>query len=58
VLKKKDARKLKPEVLQERRNQAIRLRKKRMKIKEIADIVEAHFTTVSTWCSAYKKGGA
>lgn len=57
-MKKTDARTLKPEVLQERRNQAIRLRKKGMTLKEIADIVEVHFTTVSTWCSAYKKGGA
>ena len=52
-----DARKLKPEVQQELRKQAIRLRKSGMKQKQIAEILSVYPTTVSKWCRAYKKEG-
>jgi transposase len=57
-MEKKDARKLKPEVQHELRKQAIRLRKKGMKQKQIAEILGVYPTTVSKWCRAYKKEGA
>lgn len=56
-MEKIDARKLKPDVQQQLRYQAIRLRKSGKKYKEIAEIVGVHFTTVCRWCKAYKKDG-
>jgi len=56
-MEKTDARKLKPEVQQELRKQAIRLRKTGMKQKPIAEILGVYPTTVSKWCRAYKKEG-
>jgi len=57
-MEKTDARKLKPEVQQELRKQAIRLRKTGMKQKQIAEILGVYPTTVSKWCRAYKKQGS
>jgi transposase len=56
-MEKTDARKLKPEVQQELRKQAIRLRKTGMKQEQIAEIIGVYPTTVSKWCRAYKKEG-
>ena len=56
-MEKTDARKLKPEVQQELRKQAIRLRKTGMKQKQIAEILGVYPTTVSKWCRAYKQQG-
>ncbi len=52
-----DARKLKPEVQQELRKQAIRLCKKGMTQVQIAEIVGVYPGTVSKWWLAYKKDG-
>ena len=52
-----DARKLKPEVQQEMRKQAIRLCKKGMKQAQIAEIIGVYPCTVSKWWRAYKKDG-
>ncbi len=52
-----DARKLKPEVQQELRKQAIRFCKKGMKQAQIAEIVGVYPSTVSKWWRAYKKDG-
>ena len=52
-----DARKLKPEVQQELRKQAIRLCKKGMKQAQVAEIVRVYPCTVSKWWRAYKKDG-
>ena len=53
-----DARKLKPEVQQELRKQAIRLCKKGIVQKQIAEMLGVYPTTVSKWWRAYKKDGA
>jgi len=55
---KTDTRKLKPEVLQQLRHQAIRLRKKGMKYKQISDVINVHFTTICGWWKTYEKEGA
>ncbi|MFC1489169.1 IS630 family transposase [Thermodesulfobacteriota bacterium] len=52
-----DTRKLKPEVQQELRNQAIRLRKAGRTYKEIGQIVGVHHTNVCKWWKAYEHGG-
>lgn len=51
-------RKLSPEEQDVIREQAIRLFKKGMKIKEIASLVGAGRNAVGRWCEAYKTGGA
>jgi len=56
-MKKTDARKHTPEVQQELRKQAIRLRKSGMKYKQIAEIVGVHFTTVCEWYKKYERNG-
>jgi len=56
-MEKIDARKLAPEVQQQLRNQAIRLRKSGRKYKEIAEIVGVHFTTVCEWCKRCEREG-
>ncbi len=53
-----DARRLKPEAQQALRRQAIRLCKKGMKQREIAESLGVYPTTVSKWWRAYKKDGA
>jgi len=55
---KTDARKLKPEVQQQLRNQAIRLRKSGKKYKEVGEIVGVHSTTVCRWWKKYESDGA
>lgn len=56
-MEKVDARSLKPEVQQQLRNQAIRLRKSGRKHKEIAEIVGVHLGTVCKWCKIYEREG-
>jgi transposase len=56
-MEKTDTRKLKPEVQQALRNQAIRLRKSGMAYKEIGTIVGVHPTNVCKWWKAYEQGG-
>jgi len=56
-MEKTDTRKLKPEVQQELRNQAIRLRKAGRRYKEIGEIVGVHPTNVCKWWKAYEQGG-
>lgn len=53
-----DARKLSPEVQEEKRRQAIRLHKTGKAYKEIADLVEVHFETIGKWVRAYRNAGA
>lgn len=50
-----DARKLKTEAQQEKRNIAIKLREKGIENQEVAQIVGVHHSTVSKWYSKYKK---
>ena len=57
-MEKTDTRKLKPEVQQELRKQAIRLRKAGRTYKEIGKIVGVHPTNVCKWWKAYTKEGA
>jgi transposase len=52
-----DARKHKPEVQQQLRNQAIRLRKKGWKHEAISEAVGVNVSTVAKWYRAYRKGG-
>lgn len=56
-MEKVDARSLKPEVQQQLRNQAIRLRRSRRKYKEIAEMVGVHLGTVCKWCKIYEREG-
>ena len=56
-MEKTDTRKLKPDVQQELRNQAIRLRKAGRTYKEIGEIVGVHSTNVCKWWKAYEQGG-
>jgi len=57
-MEKIDARKLAPEVQQQLRNQAIRLRKSGRTYKEISEIIGVHFTTICGWCKRYEREGA
>lgn len=54
---KEDARKLSPEVQEEKRKQAVRLHKKGCQYKEIADLVGVHFETIGKWVRSYKANG-
>jgi transposase len=56
-MEKVDARSLKPEVQQQLRNQAIRLRRSGRKYREIAEIVGVHLGTVCKWCKIYEREG-
>lgn len=56
-MEKTDTRKLKPEVQQQIRQQAIRLSKEGRKNKEIAKIVGVHYITVCRWFRIYKNEG-
>jgi transposase len=56
-MEKTDTRKLKPEVQQQLRHQAIRLRKAGRQYKEIAEILGVHPTNVCKWWKAYEKEG-
>ncbi len=52
-----DARKISTQAQQEKRNIAIKLRKKGMSCKEVSSIVEVHHTTVARWYAKYKRDG-
>ncbi len=52
-----DARKHKPEIQQQLRNQAVHLRKKGWKYGPISEAVGVNVNTVAKWCRAYTKGG-
>lgn len=52
-----DARKISTEAQQEKRNTAIKLRKKGMSCKEVAEIIEVHHTTIARWYAKYKRDG-
>ena len=56
-MEKTDTRKLKPQVQQELRKQAIRLRKSGMTYKQIGKVVGVHPTNVCKWWKAYEQGG-
>jgi len=57
LMKKVDARKLSPSIQEERRKQAIRLRKQRYSILEISKIVGVHYGTACRWFREYDKNG-
>ncbi len=57
-MERTDARKLKPEVQQQLRKQAIHLRKKGWKYVDISEAVGVHYNTIAKWWNAYKKGGS
>jgi len=57
-MNKSDARKLKPEVQQQLRNQAARLFKKDWKNQKIAEALGVSHVTVSRWRSAYTEHGS
>lgn len=52
-----DARKVSTEAQQEKRQTAIKLRKKGMSWKEVAQIVEVNHTTIARWYAKYKRDG-
>ena len=56
-MEKRDARKLKVAAQQELRERGIKMREKGMSYQDIGDILDVHYTTVSTWYAKYKKGG-
>lgn len=55
---KEDARTLSTQAQEEKRKQAIRLHKKGLRYKEIAELVGVHFETIGKWVRAYKTNGA
>jgi len=57
-MEKIDTRKLKPEVQQQIRYLAIKLRKNGRKYKEISDILGVNLFTVAKWWRSYQKDGA
>ncbi len=56
-MEKIDTRKLKPEVLQQIRHQAIRLRKKGLTYKAISEVIDVHYSTICGWWKVYEKEG-
>jgi len=56
-MEKRDTRRLKPEVQEELRKQAIRLRKKGMSYREIGEVLGVHHTSVCTWYTSYVRDG-
>ena len=56
-MEKIDARKFTPEVQEQLRHQAIRLRKAGKKYKEIEEVLDVSRTTICTWYKTYEKGG-
>ena len=56
-MEKTDTRKMKPEVQQQIRQQAIRLHKAGRNYKEISQIVGVHYVTVCRWCKIYENEG-
>jgi transposase len=57
-MEKIDARKLPSSALEEKRRQAVRLRKKGLTLAEIGEIVGVHADTVGRWLKSYRDGGA
>lgn len=57
-MEKIDARKLKPGVQQQLRNQAIRLRKAGKKYREIEEVLGISQTTICTWYKNYERKGS
>lgn len=57
-MRKNDARRLAPEILDEKRKLAMKLRKRGMKFREIAEIVDVHLVTVQGWNKKYKDSGS
>lgn len=53
-----DARKITTQEQQEKRNIAIKLRKRGISCKEISKIVEINHTTILRWCTKYKREGS
>lgn len=56
-MEKRDARKLKVSAQQELRERGIKMREEDMSYQEIGNILDVHYTTVSSWYAKYKKGG-
>ena len=54
---KRDARKLKISAQQELRERGVKMREKGMSYKDIANLLDVHHTTVSTWYAKYKREG-
>lgn len=54
---KRDARKLKISAQQELRERGVKMREKGMGYKDIANLLDVHHTTVSTWYAKYKREG-
>jgi transposase len=52
-----DARKISTYAQQEKRNTAIKLRKKGMSCQEVAEIIEVDHTTVAKWYAKYRRDG-
>lgn len=57
-MRKNDARRLAPEILDEKRKLAMKLRKRGMTFREIAEIVDVHLVTVQGWDRKYKASGS
>ncbi|MFC1817271.1 helix-turn-helix domain-containing protein, partial [Thermodesulfobacteriota bacterium] len=56
-MKKIDTRTLKPEVQEQIRYQAVRLRKAEKKYKEIGELLGVSYSSVCEWCKAYEREG-
>ena len=54
----RDARKLSPAELEDRRKLAVKLRKSGKTYAEVAEIVGVHRNAVSKWCAMWEQGGA
>lgn len=57
-MRKNDARRLGPAILDEKRKLAMKLRKRGMKFREIAEIIDVHLVTVQNWDKKYKESGS
>ena len=56
-MEKRDARTLKIAAQQELRERGIKMREQGMSYQEIGNILEVHYTTISTWYAKYKREG-
>lgn len=57
-MKLRDARKLSPDELEDRRKLAVKLRKSGKTFAEVAEMVGVHRNAVSKWCGMWESGGA
>lgn len=57
-MRKNDARRLAPAILDEKRKLAMKLRRKGMVFREISEIVDVHLVTVQGWDRKYKASGS